>query len=100
MRTEMNDGIQSIRLIDGYFTPQEVKEILLEVIRVKINFHNIKNWSSEERFGRPDIDSIRRVEELQEAREWILDYTKRANSENIVLRLQSMVSIDVAESVT
>ncbi len=35
--------------------PNEAQEILLQLLNSKINFHNLKNWSSRERFGKPTL---------------------------------------------
>ena len=43
-----------LTLIDGTFSHLEAKEILSGIVASKINFHNIKNWSSRERFGKDD----------------------------------------------
>ena len=39
---------ESLNFINATFTASEAREILLEVFRSKINFHNLRNWSSEE----------------------------------------------------
>jgi hypothetical protein len=55
----------TIKLIRETLTPREAKEVLRDIFRSKINFHNIKNWSSEERYGKPDQHADERAEELR-----------------------------------
>jgi len=59
---------ETIDLIKGTFTPSEAQELLLDLLNSKINFHNIKNWSSRERFGKPDADSEQKLKHLMESR--------------------------------
>lgn len=59
---------ETIDLIRGSFAPSEARDILLDLLNSKINFHNLKNWSSRERFGKPDPDSEQRLKHLQASR--------------------------------
>ncbi|MFM6926550.1 MAG: hypothetical protein ACKOU7_13670 [Ferruginibacter sp.] len=73
--------------IEGIFSPDEAKEILMNMIKSKINFHNIKNWSSNERFGKDDETAKRRIPELKkdlEKLETILAEAKTLNKKLIV----------------
>lgn len=53
-----------IKLIDGEFDVTESQEIILELIKNKISFHTLKNFSSEERTGKKDKQSVKRIKEL------------------------------------
>ncbi len=57
-----------IDLVKGTFTPSEAREIIFQLLDSKINFHNLKNLSSRERFGRTDVDSEQRLEQLKQSR--------------------------------
>lgn len=59
---------ETVNLIQGTFAPEEAQELLLELLNSKIDFHNRRNWSSEERFGEPDVFSKQKLEYLEEAR--------------------------------
>lgn len=59
---------ETVNLINGTFSPEEAQELLLELLRSKINFHNIRNWSSKERLGEPDTTSEQKLIYLEEAR--------------------------------
>jgi hypothetical protein len=43
-----------LTIIEGNYSYDEAKEILMNMFTSKINYHNIKNWSSQERFGKED----------------------------------------------
>ena len=59
---------ETIDLIKGTFTPSEAQYLLLDLLNSKINFHNKKDWSSRERFGKPDADSEQKLKQLRESR--------------------------------
>ncbi|MDT0688797.1 hypothetical protein RM549_03325 [Salegentibacter sp. F188] len=85
--------MENVKFIDGQFTPTEAKEILLNMISSKIQFHRIKEFSSEIRDGKPAINSQQRIKELQEAREKIITLMKDAENQNQMIDLQSTVNI-------
>lgn len=59
---------ETIDLIKGTFTPPAAREVLLSLLNSKIKFHQLKDWSSRERFGAPDADSEQRLKCLKESR--------------------------------
>jgi len=56
---------EKLTLIEGKFTGEETKEILTSIFSSKINFHNLKNWSSNERYGKDDEIAIKRISVLK-----------------------------------
>ena len=54
-----------LSLVNGDFTPEEALEVLMNLYSSKINFHELKNFSSQERFGYPDVHSQKRLPELK-----------------------------------
>lgn len=74
---------EKIDLIKGTFSPSEARDILLDLLNSKINFHNKKNWSSRERFGKPDAESEQRLKHLKNSRNKILRlFTKLIDEDN------------------
>lgn len=59
---------ETIDLIKGTFTPRDAREVLLSLLNSKIKFHQLKYWSSRERFGTPDAESEQRLKCLKESR--------------------------------
>lgn len=87
---------ETIELIKGTFTPGDAREILLEMLNSKINFHNRKNWSSRERFGKPDAHSEQRLAELRESRQKVEAlFAEHFNEENSVT-INSSIEITIA----
>ena len=85
--------MEHIKLIDGEFDPLEAKEILLNMISNKIQFHSIRDFSSDIRTGTPDKNSRKRLSELREAREQIIAFLEKAKKEGWSVNIQSSVNI-------
>lgn len=91
------ETIQTLSLIKGKYTPIEAKEILTEVLKAKINFHNLKNFSSEIRNNKSDEQSKRRIIELSEAKEYMLDLIKVAQISEKNISIESDIFIQVVD---
>ncbi len=89
------ENTENIKLIEGKFSPQDAKEVLIKLIDVKIGFHNLKNFSYEERFGISDKESKMRVKELTEAREKIISVIKQSVIENKKVIINSSIYLTV-----
>mgnify|MGYP006177277625 CR=1 FL=1 len=86
---------QKIQLIKGDFTNDEAKEILLNLINAKINFHNLKNFSDDERSGKQDEISLKRIIELTESQEVISEIINHATKENLKIKIESDIFLTV-----
>lgn len=85
--------MKTTNLITDLYTPDEAKEILLDMVKSKINFHNIKSLSALVRFNQPDPESESRIKELQEAREELLALIQQAENDNLNLRIESTIKV-------
>jgi hypothetical protein len=81
-----------LKLIDGNFTAQEAREILLKIYSDKIQFHEMRNFSAQERFGKPDLHSSMRISELQAAKEEIKRELASVDPETFV-RINSTIEV-------
>jgi hypothetical protein len=86
---------ETIELVKGTFTPDEAREILFQLLDSKINFHNVKNWSSRERFGKPDADSERRLRHLRESRKKVETLVSKSINEEKNITLNSSIEINI-----
>lgn len=59
--------MEKLKLIDGEFSPTEFKEIVYNLFLKKIEFHKIKNFSSQIRFGIDDTMAIQKISELNQS---------------------------------
>lgn len=85
--------METIKLIDGQFTPEEAKEVLLDIIAKKINFHNLKNLSSQIRYNHPDQASQERIKELEKAKAQVLALVQEARSEQSSMVIEATIHI-------
>lgn len=80
-------------LIEGTFTPDEAKDILMSLVYNKIQFYKRKNFSLQIRKGNNDEYSLNKKNELDKIRQQILDQI-----DNIVKKNQSieiLCSVDI-----
>ena len=62
------------KLIDGNFTIENAKSVLLKLIGDKISYHQLKKFSNEERFNQDHEHSQQRISELSSEREQLLNW--------------------------
>lgn len=87
--------MQTFKLIDGKYTKEEATEILMNLFSSKINFHELKQFSSIEKFGEANANTQKRIIELTESRQSIRDILGSNSNNNIQLRIQSTVNIEI-----
>lgn len=70
--------LQSANLIEGVYSPQEAREILMDLLEHEINFYKIQNLSSEVRHGGPDTHAQKKIQELLSEKVRILELIRNA----------------------
>lgn len=88
-----------VSLIDGTFSTGEAKEILMSLYSSKIHFHEMKIFSSRERFGFEDPHSVKRIPELLENKVILSGLLEETSKLPVKLRIRSFVQIEVIEEV-
>ena len=89
------NNIEKLTIIEGNFSEVEAREILMNIFSTKINFHSIKNLSSQERFGKDDEIAQKRIPELKNEIERLEQILKEANANNKRLLVSSQISISL-----
>lgn len=87
-----------LSLIEGNFSAEEAKEILLKMYGTKLNYHQRKNLSSNERFGKNDETSQVRIPILKENIKQIRSLTDAAILNNQRLTISSQIFIGPEEN--
>lgn len=87
--------IENLTLIEGNFSEDEAREIITNIFNSKINFHNIKNWSSQERFGKDDEIALNRVPALNKEIEKLQKILLEAKAKNKRLLISSQINISL-----
>jgi hypothetical protein len=90
--------IENLTLIEGSFTAEEAKEILMHVFMAKIHFHEIKNFSSEERLGVCDATALKRIPELKASIEKFLSVLSDAKASQMQLEISSEIKIRITNT--
>ena len=85
---------KTITLIDGQFSSDDAFVLLTNLYSSKIKFHQLKNFSSMERFGKEDEMSLERISKLKENLETILTLMKEANVDENRIEIKSVVHIN------
>lgn len=84
-----------LTLIDGHFSPDEAGEILMNIFLGKIDFHQNKNLSSEERYGTEDVTAVKRIPELRKSMDSIAKIIEAAKQNNETLQITAEVKINL-----
>jgi hypothetical protein len=88
---------ETLTIIDGNFSYDEAKEILMNMFSSKINFLNLKNWSSLERFGKEDEIAQKRIPALRIEMKKLDEILSEAKAKNTRLMVNSEINISLLE---
>lgn len=89
--------VEKLILIEGDFSQDDAKEILSNIFSSKIHFHNLKNWSSKERFGKENEIAQKRIPALKKEMEKLQAIFSEANTINKKVFLSSEVNITIMD---
>jgi len=85
-------------LINGEFLPRESHEILYSVFKSKINFHKMRNFSFQERFGTEDQTALKRIAELEHTLELISKVINSAEKTGYQMKIKSDIMIELSKA--
>lgn len=84
---------KKLTLIEGVFSIDDSKEILTNIFSSKINYHNMRNWSSKERLGKDDEIAQNRLSSLKGEVEILTQILSVAREKNMKLLVRSEICI-------
>lgn len=84
----------TFKLIDSDFSTKESREILQNIFSSKIQFHQMKNFSSQERFGKDDEYALKRIPQLRKSINEILKIIESAENNGEMLEIKSEIEIN------
>jgi hypothetical protein len=93
----MKENSEKLKLIDGVFTDAEAKDILMNVFLSKIKFHERRDFSHQERFGRPDEHAAKRIAMIRSSIDAVQVLLSDAKKNNRSLRIVADVNISFDE---
>ncbi|WP_345250117.1 hypothetical protein [Nibrella saemangeumensis] len=89
--------IETLNLIEGDFSVEEAREVLTNIFLTKIHFHQMKNFSSQERFGKQDETAVRRIPELKKQLEKLSYIVAEAKSKHKKLTISSEITLSLMD---
>ncbi|MCU0429714.1 MAG: hypothetical protein MUF42_07045 [Cytophagaceae bacterium] len=88
---------EKLKLIQGIFSSSDARELLLTLIQDKINYHEFKNYSRQERFGQADPLNTKRIAELKELKSKVLELIMDARSLDMELEIDATIEISLTK---
>jgi hypothetical protein len=89
---------EKLSLIEGQFSPEDAKLILINIFLTKINYHELRNLSSKEKFGEEDPFASKRISELKGSIDKMLHLFKDAELKKKKLTITSEIVISISDS--
>ena len=101
MNTTEHSDQKRFALIEGEFSAEDAREILMELLANKLSFHTKRNFSSEIRFKKQDEFSVQRIQELEKTQRTVLAILKEGAGETFRINCQiELEAIDRNEAAT
>jgi hypothetical protein len=103
MKTKIDESgngktIQTIKLIEGDFTPSEAADVINAVLNVKINFHKLQRLSRTEGDSGDTCEyDNNRIDELLTSQENAKAFFKKIRQEGGKINIESIISIDITK---
>ncbi len=94
----MNKKEENVILVVDCFTASEAREILMNAFLSQIQFHELKNFSSMERFGKPDKTAEKRIPKLKKILDEISKLFANATKNRKHVNITSEISISLFEN--
>lgn len=84
---------KKLKLIEGSFTNDEAKEILINIFSEKIKFHQFKNFSSQEREGKDDEIAQQRIPALNQELVNVLEFLAETKDKKLTITSEINISL-------
>ncbi len=88
---------ESLPIIKGDFLPSEAKLILMNILNNKIKFHEMRNFSSIERYGKADDNAIKSIARLENISVEVEKIISNAEASNKKLSILAELNIQIIE---
>ena len=91
------NNTEKITLLNDSFTNEEAKDLLIHLFKSPINFYNIKNWSSQEKYKKDDATSQERIPALKKEIEKIQAIILKSKKEKKKIVVSSEINISLVD---
>lgn len=83
------------KFIEGDFSVEEAKMLLMSLINSKVNFHNLNSFSDYARFNKDIEKTNKRISELNVTQDEILKMMEEADVKGMKINIKSTISIEL-----
>lgn len=92
-----NEKKLEVKFITGEFSQEDARELLLNIISKKIQFHSVDSLSLWEKNVTEDASAKKRLEELQSSRSEVLQLLTSQNTQGKKIKINSTIEIEVLD---
>jgi hypothetical protein len=92
-----NEKKLEVKFISGEFSQEDARELLLNIISKKIQFHSVDSLSLWEKNASEDFGTKKRLEELQSARSQVLQLLTSQTTMGKKINIYSTIEIEVLD---
>lgn len=92
------NSIETLTLVDGRFTHQEARDVLMSLFQAKIQFHEMQNFSSQELFGHEHRLAVERIPDLKKNMRKIQDLVAMAVQTNKKMIVTAVIQIEFTDA--
>lgn len=89
---------ETLTIIEENFTSDEAKDVIMNLFSSKLNYHQIKNWSSQEKFGKNDEIAQEKIPALKNEMKRFEEILLEAKANNKKLVISSEINIELLEN--
>ena len=88
---------ENLKFIEGQFEHGDAKEILMTIFSTKIQYHKLKNFSSQIRFEKDDEIALNRIKELKTEMSKFQKLIAEAQEKNQTLQINADIKISLVK---
>jgi hypothetical protein len=92
-----NEKKLDVKFISGEFSQEDARELLLNIISKKIQFHSVDSLSLWEKNASEDLGAKKRLEELQSTRSQVLQLLTSQSTKDKKIKINSIIEIEVLD---
>ncbi|WP_299313147.1 hypothetical protein [uncultured Aquimarina sp.] len=95
----MNPINNSIKLVEGAYSPINAADVLLSLIADKIKFHNLQILSSKDKNDPHIIHAEMRILELKASRDVVIKLIIQARDQGLYMKIDGIVNIEMFKKI-
>jgi hypothetical protein len=92
-----NEKKLEVKFITGEFSQEDARELLLNIISKKIQFHSVDSHRLWEKNANEDSSAKKRFEELQFSRAQVLQLLTSQSTQGKKIKINSIIEIEVLD---